>query len=47
VKGDVISSSSMEEVVERCLNAYGRIDILVNNVGRAESGDPVTMSKTV
>lgn len=47
VEGDVTSSSSMEEVVTSCMREHGRIDILVNNVGRAEPGDPVTMTEEV
>ena len=44
-EGDVTSSSSMEQVVASCMREHGRIDILVNNVGRAEPGDPVSMSE--
>jgi NAD(P)-dependent dehydrogenase (short-subunit alcohol dehydrogenase family) len=47
VHGDVTSSSSMEGVVAGCMKAYRRIDILVNNVGRAEPGDPASMSEAV
>jgi NAD(P)-dependent dehydrogenase (short-subunit alcohol dehydrogenase family) len=47
VQGDVTSSSSMEEVVASCMRTYGRIDILINNVGRAEPGDPASMSEAV
>lgn len=47
VQGDVTSSESMENVVASCMKAHGRIDILVNNVGRAEPGDPATMSEAV
>lgn len=47
VQGDVTSSSSMEQVVAGCMEKYGRIDILVNNVGSAEPGDPATMSEQV
>lgn len=47
VQGDVTSSASMENVVAGCMKAHGRIDILVNNVGRAEPGDPATMSEAV
>ena len=36
VQGDVTSSASIEEVVAACMKAHGRIDILINNVGRAE-----------
>ena len=32
-------------LVEACLARFGRIDILVNNVGRSEPGDPVTMDE--
>lgn len=47
MQGDVTSSSSMREVVASCMRAHGRIDILVNNVGRAEPGDPASMSESV
>ena len=33
--------------MQACLDRFGRIDILVNNVGRSEPGDPVTMAEEV
>ena len=47
MKGDVTSASSVKEVVISCMRAHGRIDVLVNNVGRAEPGDPASMSEEV
>lgn len=47
MKGDVTSAASIKEVVTKCMKAHGRIDILVNNVGRAESGDPASMSEEI
>jgi len=45
--GDATSSSSMEEFVDACMKKHGRIDILVNNVGRSEPGDPASISEEV
>ncbi len=42
---DVTRSAQVADMVERCLDEYGRIDILINNVGRSEPGDPVTMQE--
>jgi NAD(P)-dependent dehydrogenase (short-subunit alcohol dehydrogenase family) len=42
---DVTSHPSVIAMVEACMKAYGRIDILVNNVGGSVPGDPVTMSE--
>lgn len=44
-QADVRDARQVAELVQACLAAYGRIDILVNNVGRSEPGDPVTMSE--
>lgn len=44
---DVTQSSQVAEMVANCIAQYGRIDILVNNVGRSEPGDPVTMDEAV
>ncbi|CAK7204218.1 hypothetical protein SEUCBS139899_006972 [Sporothrix eucalyptigena] len=42
---DVTQDSSVKEAIAACLDRYGRIDILVNNVGRSEPGGPAEMSE--
>ena len=42
---DVTKSAEVEAAVNACLQRYGRIDILINNVGGSAAGDPVTMSE--
>jgi NAD(P)-dependent dehydrogenase (short-subunit alcohol dehydrogenase family) len=42
---DVTDSAQVRAMVEACLTRFGRIDILVNNVGRSEPGGPVEMSE--
>ena len=42
---DVTRSAAVEAMVGDCLTRFGRIDILVNNVGRSEPGGPVEMSE--
>ncbi|MDT4827367.1 SDR family NAD(P)-dependent oxidoreductase [Achromobacter agilis] len=42
---DVTDGAQVEELVRACIETYGRIDILVNNVGRSEPGDPVSMTE--
>jgi len=44
---DVTKSADVKALVDACLARFGRIDILVNNVGRSEPGDPVTMDEAV
>ena len=44
---DVTSSAQVKALVEACVARFGRIDILINNVGRSEPGDPVTMDEDV
>jgi NAD(P)-dependent dehydrogenase (short-subunit alcohol dehydrogenase family) len=44
---DVTKAPEVAALVEACLERFGRIDILVNNVGRSEPGDPVTMHEEV
>jgi NAD(P)-dependent dehydrogenase (short-subunit alcohol dehydrogenase family) len=44
---DVTVSESVKAAVDACLSQFGRIDILVNNVGGSAPGDPVSMSEEV
>ena len=40
-KADVAKANEVKAMVEQCFTAYGRIDILHNNVGIVEVGGPV------
>jgi len=42
---DVTKGSDVAAMVEACLKAYGRIDVLVNNIGGSAAGGPVEMSE--
>ena len=42
---DVSRATDVEAMVAACLKAYGRIDVLDNNVGIAEMGDVVEVSE--
>jgi len=42
---DVTSATQVRAMVEACMDRFGRIDILVNNVGRSEPGGPVDMTE--
>ncbi len=44
---DMTTSAEVEAAVADCLARFGRIDILVNNVGGSAPGDPVAMSEEV
>ncbi len=44
---DVTRSESVAAAVAGCIEAFGRIDILVNNVGGSAKGGPVEMSEEV
>jgi NAD(P)-dependent dehydrogenase (short-subunit alcohol dehydrogenase family) len=44
---DVTSSASIAAVVAQCMAEFGRIDVLVNNVGGSAKGGPVEMSEEV
>ena len=44
---DVTKSDSIAAMVEACLKHFGRIDVLVNNVGGSAHGGPVEMSEEV
>ncbi|KAK0108247.1 hypothetical protein ONS95_003065 [Cadophora gregata] len=45
MEADCTSSPSMKSFVDACMNKYGRIDILINNVGRSEPGDPASTNE--
>ena len=45
--GDVTKAADVASLVAACMARFDRIDILVNNVGRSERGDPVTMDEAV
>jgi NAD(P)-dependent dehydrogenase (short-subunit alcohol dehydrogenase family) len=47
VQTDVTSAASVQQLVESCMAQHGRIDILINNVGRSEPGCPATMSEAI
>jgi NAD(P)-dependent dehydrogenase (short-subunit alcohol dehydrogenase family) len=42
---DVTDGTAIAATVAACLDAFGRIDILVNNVGGSASGGPVELSE--
>jgi NAD(P)-dependent dehydrogenase (short-subunit alcohol dehydrogenase family) len=44
---DMTKANEVEAAVADCLARFGRIDILVNNVGGSAPGDPVAMSEEV
>ena len=44
---DVTQSQAVADVVAQCLARFGRIDVLVNNVGGSAAGGPVEMSEEV
>jgi NAD(P)-dependent dehydrogenase (short-subunit alcohol dehydrogenase family) len=44
---DVTDSASVAAAVAQCVASFGRIDVLVNNVGGSAKGGPVEMSEEV
>ena len=44
---DVTKAAEVKALVDACMAKFGRIDILINNVGRSEPGDPVAMDEAV
>jgi hypothetical protein len=45
IKADATVFADLEAAVATCRQAFGRVDILHNNVGRGASGGPVEMSE--
>jgi len=46
-QADVSRSSQVKAMAERCIEQYGRIDILHNNVGLLKSADPLRLVKKI
>ncbi|MCC2675843.1 MAG: 3-oxoacyl-[acyl-carrier protein] reductase [Ramlibacter sp.] len=46
-QADVTSEAAVQAMIAECLARFGRIDVLVNNVGRSEPGGPVEMPSEV
>ncbi|MFV0295924.1 MAG: SDR family NAD(P)-dependent oxidoreductase, partial [Hyphomicrobiaceae bacterium] len=44
---DMTSAKDVEAAVADCVKRFGRIDILVNNVGGSAPGDAVSMSEEI
>jgi NAD(P)-dependent dehydrogenase (short-subunit alcohol dehydrogenase family) len=44
---DVTNAASVAAMVKACMERWGRIDVLVNNVGGSAAGGPVEMSEDV
>ena len=47
VQCDVTDGRSVAAMVDACMQAWGRIDVLVNNVGGSAAGGPVEMGEDV
>lgn len=45
--GDVTDADAVAALVATCLERFGRIDVLINNVGGSAKGGPVDMTETV
>ena len=44
---DMTVASDVDAAIKACVDRYGGVDILVNNVGGSAAGDPVSMSEEV
>ncbi|OZI34319.1 3-oxoacyl-ACP reductase [Bordetella genomosp. 10] len=44
-RADVSNGDDVQRMVEACVQAYGRVDVLHNNVGIVETGGPVETSE--
>ena len=42
---DVTDSAAVKAMIDACLAAFGRVDVLVNNVGGSAAGGPVDLSE--
>jgi NAD(P)-dependent dehydrogenase (short-subunit alcohol dehydrogenase family) len=43
--GDVTDKAAVDALVADCVARFGRVDVLVNNVGHSLPGDPATMAE--
>ena len=43
--GDVTDGAQIDALVADCIAQFGRVDVLINNVGRSEPGNPETMDE--
>jgi NAD(P)-dependent dehydrogenase (short-subunit alcohol dehydrogenase family) len=46
-EADVTNAKSVATMVEACMKEFGRIDVLINNVGGSAAGGPIEMSEDV
>jgi len=44
---DVTDGEQVQAMIDDCVDRFGRLDILINNVGRSEPGNPETMDEEV
>ena len=42
---DMLDSAAVKKMVQACIDRFKRVDILINNVGGSEPGNPVTMTE--
>ncbi|KAF9772944.1 hypothetical protein IL306_009309 [Fusarium sp. DS 682] len=44
---DVTKTDEVQKAIDYCLARYGRIDVLINNVGKSEPGGPAEMTEEI
>jgi NAD(P)-dependent dehydrogenase (short-subunit alcohol dehydrogenase family) len=44
---DVTDGAAVKALMDDCVGRFGRINVLINNVGRSEPGDPASMDEAV